>query len=53
MGEYFTNRFFPGPALALIGILLAVAGYVNFDGFAASSVELGCRVSWCPPLSAL
>lgn len=41
MREFLTNYFFPGPALSLLGILLAVAGYMNFEGLAASSVELG------------
>lgn len=41
MREYLTSYFFPGPALALLGVFLAVAGYMNFDGFAGSSVELG------------
>lgn len=41
MREYFTNYFFPGPALAMVGVLLAVVAYVNLDGFASTGIELG------------
>jgi hypothetical protein len=41
MSEFFTTYFFPGPALAIIGVLLAVAAYVNLEGFATAGIELG------------
>ena len=41
MSDFFTSRFFPCTALALIGMFIAAVGYVNFNEFAASSVELG------------
>lgn len=41
MREYLASYFIPGPALALLGVLLAIEGSMNFDRFADTSVELG------------
>lgn len=41
MREFFSTYFFPGPALALLGVYLAFVAYLNDTGLSQSSVELG------------
>lgn len=41
MSEFFSNYFFPGPALAVLGIYVALVNYFNWDEFAKASVQFG------------
>ncbi len=34
MGEFFSNYFLPGPALAVLGIYVAVVNYFKWDELA-------------------
>ena len=41
MSNFFLHYFFPGPALAVLGIYVAVVNYFNWDELAKASVDLG------------
>jgi hypothetical protein len=41
MSDFFANHFFPGPALGMLGIFIAIATYFNWNELATASVQVG------------